>query len=1168
MILDDATGIFFHRSADITRKQLVSVRQYRCGCPPAPGGVPCAETFLDLESLMKHTSTGHQMHVCDLCARHRAVFVMEVPRMSAKKLQQHYTQGDPAMGFGGHPLCKFCDTRYYDDSALWMHMNRDHFHCHICARVEAPGTRQYYSEYHDLEKHFKKHHFVCEDPACQEVKFQAFESTVDLTAHMSEVHGHHGDITPQLSFRYAAPRQDDRRWQQAGGRGGRRGGSGRAGDDRAGGDDDGSDTSDAGSVHFEDDGSRRVRHITMTAQDFPSLRLASANMPTAAPSAPSGGRGAAAPASTGVGAGAPAASGRAGFARAASGVNAPGNAVDNAASFPALPTASAAAGGASAGRPGTMASRASAYRPGGSGRVHLNAYTSLDSLLAMTGQGHLYAGGSGQGTPTAAADPSGGVTTFINGVPVTYVPTSGSGKAAKGKSSGATGAGKGAGREEAEPSYTSSPGAAGTNFQEEPPSSTAWPSHMQVGPTGSRQMAAIGGASAGTGAGGGSDSPVQSTPLRSQAAAYAPAPAAPPAAQPAAAPVTTAQASGALRSSLSLLPDGFTRFKECSTRYRQGSMPAHEYHAACVDLFAKAETLFAQDPVAAAAAPSSSPMSVFRVNFPALLAGLPDPTLRGLVQGLHGEWEAAQRQAEMESSNRAKAAAAAANEKQRKQQQQTAAAAERERERLEREAADAAMASAVAAAEQQQQQARQAAPAASSWTTVANSAQAHRAPSHSLAAHIAPATTTVTAATSPGDFPTLVAPAQPKSAAKGSWKAGSSAAAAHDAAAYPLPSQAGAGRSMPSRPPSLAAALSKMPVAPTGKTVLPAAAAAMSTSATDESDFPSLSGVPVSASLSDLLRGAGTGGKRDDAAAGPGPLLATGGARVAGGGGGKKKAAQVVDDDEDVFRVVVEKKKVDKAREREAADAALAAQLQQEEEAAAAAATDRPAAKYGKRGGPLGFVPPPTSAALFGNDAEDEYGGGGGRKKDKKAKKGKGDAADEDGRAAVDLVESYYAPTPATSVPVSSASQYKPIPARAAPAAPAAPSPVVFSDAEVFPTLQTIKLTSDGSRKGPLGFGRRIKAQAGPVYRSAADLNRLLSGVVDHQSGLGAGQVDDDREVLTGGARNYAGHHGHQVVGGKVAKDEVDDDLAAMMAGVKVKGKKKGNDYVSGDGTN
>lgn len=60
-------------------------------------------------------------------------------------------------GFKGHPQCGFCKKRFYDDGALYTHMQQEHYTCHICQRAE-PNKFVYYHDYNKLEEHFRADH--------------------------------------------------------------------------------------------------------------------------------------------------------------------------------------------------------------------------------------------------------------------------------------------------------------------------------------------------------------------------------------------------------------------------------------------------------------------------------------------------------------------------------------------------------------------------------------------------------------------------------------------------------------------------------------------------------------------------------------------------------------------------------------------------------------------------------------------------------------------------------------------------------------------------------------------------------------------------------------------------------------------------------------------------
>jgi hypothetical protein len=86
----------------------------------------------------------------------------------------------------GHPLCQFCDERYLDNDDLLTHLRKHHFWCHIC---EKDGNQDYYPNYNELRRHFKKAHFLCEDGECFEEKFtNVFRLKVDFQAHVAQKH--------------------------------------------------------------------------------------------------------------------------------------------------------------------------------------------------------------------------------------------------------------------------------------------------------------------------------------------------------------------------------------------------------------------------------------------------------------------------------------------------------------------------------------------------------------------------------------------------------------------------------------------------------------------------------------------------------------------------------------------------------------------------------------------------------------------------------------------------------------------------------------------------------------------------------------------------------------------------------------------------------------------
>ncbi len=100
----------------------------------------------------------------------------------------HLRKGDKD-GSDGHPKCDFCNQRYYDKYELFVHLQKDHFNCHICKKREGMHpSHRYYKDYSSLESHFRNAHFLCEDRSCLEHKFVVFGDEFGLITHNKEYH--------------------------------------------------------------------------------------------------------------------------------------------------------------------------------------------------------------------------------------------------------------------------------------------------------------------------------------------------------------------------------------------------------------------------------------------------------------------------------------------------------------------------------------------------------------------------------------------------------------------------------------------------------------------------------------------------------------------------------------------------------------------------------------------------------------------------------------------------------------------------------------------------------------------------------------------------------------------------------------------------------------------
>ncbi|CAI9774256.1 unnamed protein product [Fraxinus pennsylvanica] len=181
--------------------------------------------FRNIEQLKGHLFHKHKLIMCSLCLEGRKVFICEQKLYTRAQLSQHIKTGDSEVdgtesergGFMGHPMCEFCKTPFYGDNELYTHMSTEHYTCHICQR-QNPGQFEYYKNYDDLEVHFRRDHFLCEDEACLTKKFVVFQFEPELKKHNALEHGgrmsrsqRSAALQIPISFRYRRSNEQDNR---------------------------------------------------------------------------------------------------------------------------------------------------------------------------------------------------------------------------------------------------------------------------------------------------------------------------------------------------------------------------------------------------------------------------------------------------------------------------------------------------------------------------------------------------------------------------------------------------------------------------------------------------------------------------------------------------------------------------------------------------------------------------------------------------------------------------------------------------------------------------------------------------------------------------------------------------------------------------------------------
>jgi len=185
LVVDSASGMIYdEKTAGEALKEVNEVQKLNCGVEGclSPGPFP------DFNKLRSHLDSEHNLTLCKLCWENRDVFPMEQLRLTKGEHDKHCTRGIDGTAFKGHPSCRFCKQRFYDNDALYDHLKTRHEMCHICQKQ---GRQyEYYRNYSDLYRHWQKAHFVCTEKECVEAKFNVFSSEVELRGHIISNHPH------------------------------------------------------------------------------------------------------------------------------------------------------------------------------------------------------------------------------------------------------------------------------------------------------------------------------------------------------------------------------------------------------------------------------------------------------------------------------------------------------------------------------------------------------------------------------------------------------------------------------------------------------------------------------------------------------------------------------------------------------------------------------------------------------------------------------------------------------------------------------------------------------------------------------------------------------------------------------------------------------------------
>ncbi|CAF0903493.1 unnamed protein product [Brachionus calyciflorus] len=183
----DKAGIFIDPEyAELIEKEHDEILSNRCDI--CPSTTPPFNTFQDLDY---HIRKFHRRFFCELCMDNLKLFPYERKHYTREELATHKRNGDKDdYSFKGHPLCEYCDQRFFDRDEIYRHFRRDHYFCHFC---DTDGIEEYYKDYNQLRTHFLKSHYLCELDSCsanaaQTHEYVVFRTELDFQAHKKQKH--------------------------------------------------------------------------------------------------------------------------------------------------------------------------------------------------------------------------------------------------------------------------------------------------------------------------------------------------------------------------------------------------------------------------------------------------------------------------------------------------------------------------------------------------------------------------------------------------------------------------------------------------------------------------------------------------------------------------------------------------------------------------------------------------------------------------------------------------------------------------------------------------------------------------------------------------------------------------------------------------------------------
>ncbi|KAF5394721.1 hypothetical protein PHET_10488, partial [Paragonimus heterotremus] len=136
----------------------------------------CGEEKKSLSALNRHTTVVHQLSYCDLCIRYSRLLPCEFVPMKQSDLLEHRKWDKNRKK--GHPMCEFCQERFYEMEDLISHIRDRHFLCDLCMTM---GKFEVFREQCELLQHYGDSHYLCvECRARQRISCFATEERLGL----------------------------------------------------------------------------------------------------------------------------------------------------------------------------------------------------------------------------------------------------------------------------------------------------------------------------------------------------------------------------------------------------------------------------------------------------------------------------------------------------------------------------------------------------------------------------------------------------------------------------------------------------------------------------------------------------------------------------------------------------------------------------------------------------------------------------------------------------------------------------------------------------------------------------------------------------------------------------------------------------------------------------